>query len=257
MGRDINHLFDLKDLVRTLFKNDPELPNLFFLESNRAVYRHLVQWAMLIALMMGFIPAILMFYVPEKWILPASGGFIGLAANMLVIKLIYGPIQLGPLVWAGALNQYVHQSNESFSELLSTRVLTISNIIDQIFRGPNRKRTRRLVQKHIHPIIEGTLIKTFSQFAMGARGFVELKNNATDKVIDISSYPFEDRDFQNDRARAIKRHIRKQLDSDNGELSHYSTKPILEQNENWLYIGSGICIGVTGLLLSRFLFPLL
>ncbi|MBL4866854.1 MAG: hypothetical protein JKY67_10830 [Pseudomonadales bacterium] len=260
MANEITYLFDLNHLITKLFKDDPDLLNLFFLESGRSLYRFLIRWAMFIALIMGCIPAILMYYTPEKWILPVLGCFIGVMTNMLVVKLINGPkkeIRIGPLAVSGALARFRHEISESFSDLLSTRVLTAPNIINNAFHGPKQKRTRQLVRKHLHPIIDSTMIKTFSQLSTGASGFVNLKNIATDKAMAIASYPFEDREFNDNRAREIKAHFKKQLDNCDGQTLFDLVSPIIDQSKRWLVISGGLLGGIMGYFVFVAFFQLL
>lgn len=259
VSSEIHLVFDLNHLVATQLKKDPALLNRIFLEAGSGITNFLIQGAMLTALVLGSLPAILMFYAPQFWILPLFGVAVGFTTNSLLIKLVYGPkkgFKIGPLTWEGALYRNRHRISEILSDILAYKILTMENIMESIFHGPKYKRTRQLVRKHVHPIIDGTIFRTLSQIALGARGFIDLKNTVTDKVVDISSFPFEDRDFNNDRGRVVKALYKKQLDSyDNEELLHFA-KSAFERHEIWLYFSGSIVGGVIGTALYIILFKL-
>jgi uncharacterized membrane protein YheB (UPF0754 family) len=93
IGRDIDHLMDVKLMVIRQMEERPELANRIFLEIGRRELKFIVNFGFWFGLLLGIPTAIItevLFH--QWWLLPIAGVIIGYVTNLVAILMIFEPV---------------------------------------------------------------------------------------------------------------------------------------------------------------------
>lgn len=96
--------------------------------------------------------------------------------------------------------------SETFCQIITEDILTVSEISKAMLRGPHGDRTRGIIQRHFENLVDDAtgLIKPFTQVALGPDKFAELKKDTGLKAIDLSYETLSDPIFNQQRADVVR-----------------------------------------------------
>jgi uncharacterized membrane protein YheB (UPF0754 family) len=247
MHDNIEELIDPKDMTVRCMQNDPALLNRVFLECADAELRLVVNSGLWFGLAFGCLQVWLWRLFPEWWLLPAAGLVIGLVTNWIALNLIFrplNPVRIGPFRLQGLFLRRQKAVAEVFCRLVTTEVMTIGRIMDELFRGPRSDRTKAIIKKHLRSLIEGGMVKTMAQVTVGAEKFVDLRKTIEDKGIEMSLESFHDPVFSRERGLVVEKLFRERMQAMTPAEFQNLLRPAFEEDE-WILILVG---GVLGLL---------
>lgn len=209
IGPKIETLFDLKLMVVDHLERDKHLLNRIFLECGMSEFRFIIKSGLWFGMLFGLPQLLLWVLFPNPWILPVCGFLVGWATNWLALNMIFRPVEekriLGLRI-QGLFLKRQDEVSETFCQIITEDILTVSEISKAMLRGPNGDRTRRIIQRHFENLVDDAtgLIKPFTQVALGPDKFAELKKDTGLKAIDLSYETLSDPIFNQQRADVVR-----------------------------------------------------
>ena len=209
IGPKIETLFDLKLMVVDHLERDKHLLNRIFLECGMSEFRFIIKSGIWFGMLFGLPQLLLWVLFPNPWILPVCGFLVGWATNWLALNMIFRPVEekriLGLRI-QGLFLKRQDEVSETFCQIITEDILTVSEISKAMLRGPNGDRTRRIIQRHFENLVDDAtgLIKPFTQVALGPDKFAELKKDTGLKAIDLSYETLSDPIFNQQRADVVR-----------------------------------------------------
>ncbi len=140
IGRDIDHLMDIKLMVIRHLEENPELANRIFLEIGRKELRFIVNFGFWFGLLLGIPTAIVtevLFH--EWWLLPIAGVLIGYVTNLVAIVMIFEPVEPRKIFGVKIQGLFLRRQPEVsdiYAGVIATDVVTLDNIGRELLRGP-------------------------------------------------------------------------------------------------------------------------
>lgn len=241
---------DLKAMVVEHISSDKALMNRIFLECGRKEFNFITMSGLYFGFGFGLIQMIVWWLFPNAWILPLFGLLVGLATNWLALNFIFRPLKpvnvLGFQI-QGIFLKRQHEVSNVYTEIAANEIVTTERIAKALLSdGPKSDAVQMLVRKHMKRIVDSSLghFKFFVQGALGMTSFSDIKEWSADKAIEVSCEPFDDKDFNDDRAKAVKNiMLQRMLDLTPQEFQNM-LRPAFQEDE-WILISAG---GVLGLL---------
>lgn len=209
IGPKIETLFDLKLMVVDHLERDKHLLNRIFLECGMSEFRFIIKSGLWFGMLFGLPQLLLWVLFPNPWILPVCGFLVGWATNWLALNMIFRPVEekriLGLRI-QGLFLKRQDEVSETFCQIITEDILTVSEISKAMLRGPHGDRTRGIIQRHFENLVDDAtgLIKPFTQVALGPDKFAELKKDTGLKAIDLSYETLSDPIFNQQRADVVR-----------------------------------------------------
>jgi uncharacterized membrane protein YheB (UPF0754 family) len=116
----------------------------------------------------------------NEWIVPVSGGLVGLTSDWAALQLIFRPIRpkriLG-FTLQGIFHRRRVQVIEDYSRMLAEEILTPSNLIDAMLTGPQADKLFALVEREVDSAVNSQvgLAKPLMVLAVGGRQYQKLR----------------------------------------------------------------------------------
>lgn len=209
VGPKIETLFDLKLMVVDHLERDKHLLNRIFLECGMSEFRFIIKSGLWFGMLFGLPQLLLWVLFPNPWILPLCGFLVGWATNWLALNMIFRPVDEKKILGLriqGLFLKRQDEVSETFCQIITDDILTVSEISKAMLRGPHGDRTRGIIQRHFENLVDDAtgLIKPFTQVALGPDKFAELKKDTGLKAIDLSYETLSDPIFNQQRADVVR-----------------------------------------------------
>lgn len=206
IGDQILWIVKIENLVVQQFQNQPEkLVELF--KNCSAETHHKLGWFCAIAgSLFSWIPLLLWFQFGYWWILPAGLAGLLCLTSWVALRWLFTPMEFKLLgfKWQNNYHQQKQTILNTFTDILSGEILTSENIYQEVFNGPKSKHAHVLIKKHVNKIVDHNIIRSFVQLTTGLEGFVEIKQTLCDHIADALLEPLNDKQFNQERAKALK-----------------------------------------------------
>lgn len=246
--RDVDSVFDLKDMVVTSLVKDKRLLNRIFLEAGHREFRFIARSGLVFGGLIGIVQLVvwLLFKIPI--IMPLFGLFIGWFTDWLALKMIFFPRNpvryLGLFEWQGLFQKRRTEVSEAYAELIAREVITPHNVIEAVLRGPLSDKVVGLIQRQVDAELakQASFAKPLVVMAVGSRRYQEMKLRISDQIMTrlpetmryIEDYAEDAMDIRNTLVAKMKR-----LDADEFEGL---LRPAFQQDE-WILILTGAVLG--------------
>ncbi len=249
---EISELIDLKALVIAEIQRDRRLMNRMFLESGAAEFRFIVRSGFWFGLVLGFIPGLLWLTYENPWALVLGGLLVGMLTNWLALNILFRPVEQRLVLGVrlqGLFLQRQQQVAETWSRLVAAELLTVEKVANTMVNGPHAHRTRAIILRHMRPAMERAgVFRILTQFTMGADGYVALKDALNEKAIQLSTEPFRDPDFNQDRAGVVAELIYERMAALPPKDFQDVLRPAFQEEEWQLILIGGMVGAFAGLL---------
>lgn len=247
MHANIEDLIDPKELIIKKLSENKELLNRVFWECGETEFKFVVNSGFWFGGLFGVFQMFFWWFHQSDWVMPVFGLIVGTITNWLALNLIFrplNPIKIGPITLQGLFLRRQNAVSEVFCRIVTSEILTIGHIMNEIFRGPRSDRAKAMMKRHMRPVIDGGVVKTVAQLTVGPEGFVELKRTIEEKTIEISLASFDDPVFTRERGKVVEKMFRERMQAMSAEEFQALLRPAFEEDE-WILIALG---GVLGLL---------
>jgi len=249
---EISELIDLKALVVAEIQRDRSLMNRMFLESGAAEFRFIVRAGFWFGLVLGFIPGLLWLMYESPSALVLGGLLVGMLTNWLALNILFRPVEQTLVLGVrlqGLFLQRQKQVAATWSRLVAAELLTVEKVANAMVNGPHAYRTRAIILRHMRPAMERAgVFRMLTQFTMGADGYVALKDALNEKAIQLSTEPFRDPGFNQDRADVVAELIYERMAALPPKDFQDVLRPAFQEEEWQLVVIGGMVGALAGLL---------
>lgn len=259
IGRNIDHLMDVKLMVIRQMEERPELANRIFLEIGRKELKFIVNFGFWFGLLLGIPTAILteiLFH--EWWLLPIAGVIIGYLTNLLAILMIFEPVEerrVGPFRLHGLFLQRQKEVARIYSRVIAADVLTLSSLGREMLEGPQSDRTRKLIRESLRPAIDrasGSL-RVPVRVAVGRRQYDSIRETVATEAVNYTMTPLEDPAFNRAQGTEIEALIADRMADMPSQDFSEMLRTVIKEDE-WLLYLHGAVLGFGGGLLHLAIF---
>ncbi|MEB5476428.1 hypothetical protein [Acinetobacter pollinis] len=265
----VESLVDMRDMVVHQMENDRRLMVRMFLKVGSKEINFIWHISALIGCFFGLIQMLVWFIVPWHWTVPFWAAIWGLLTNWIAIWMVFNPIyphyvrypqffrrtknhtfpwfvpvipRVGTYNIQGAFMKRQEEVSDVFAKVVTEELITLKTIMMEMMYGDKKDKTRQIVKKHIHPIMDTPLVRTTLQLSLGPKEYAKLKTDLIDRSIEITMVPVCDPAFNASRARKIFKMFRDRIRDLTPHEFQNLLRPAFKEDE-WILIVLG---GVTG-----------
>jgi uncharacterized membrane protein YheB (UPF0754 family) len=246
--RDVEGVFDLKEMVVTSLMRDKKTLNKMFRKAGHREFRFIVRFGFPSGLVIGLVQAVAWALLKEPLIMPAFGLITGWATDFTALKLVFVPKEpkrvLGLFTWQGLFFKHRREFTDLYAELVAHQVIKPRNMIEALLQGPTSDRLFAIVHRRLHDEIEAQVggARPLVVLAVGGPGYQRLKNLVTERV--LSQLPETVGELEDYAADALD--VRNTVVEKMRELSldqfEQLLRPAFRQDE-WKLIAVGALLG--------------
>ena len=209
IGDRVEALIDLKHMVVSKLEAEPRIVNRIFQECGEAEFRFIVRSGWYFGFVFGIIQMVVWWFFPIFWILPVFGILIGYATNWIALRIVFQPLnpkKIGPFTLQGLFLKRREEVANIWCGIVTEEVLTVHNVMDAMLKGKHSDETRRLIRRHIRPVLDEVvgITKPVIQLTLGITEYRHLKEYASEKAVEVTSVAFADPHFNEERARIVR-----------------------------------------------------
>lgn len=251
LAENIEDLIDLRSMVVRQLSANPALVVRAFREVGASELHFVVRSGLWFGLLFGCVQLAVWLIWPEPWLIPIAGLLVGWVTNWLALNLVFRPLEpvrIGPFRIQGLFLQHKAQVAQRFAALVADEVLTLDNLLQEIMQGPQADRSRAIIRRHLTPVLDNNLVQAVVQFAIGAEGQAQLRQQVLGHVMSLSLHSLAEPRFHHERSRMIENLLyRRMLAMSNADFQNV-LRPAFKEDE-WILIALGAALGgVAGVL---------
>ena len=188
LREDVENIFDLKDMVVTTLIRDKALINRIFLETGKEEFRFIMASGLYFGFAFGIIQMLGWTFYKADWQLPLFGLLVGYLTNVVALKMIFqpqAPINFGKLKLQGLFHKRQVEVSRDYARLISDEIVTPSNIIEAVLKGPYADRVFMMIAGHVKKVIDDQsgIARPFVAWTVGTRRYVAMKEAAVERLI--------------------------------------------------------------------------
>ncbi|MFN8150708.1 MAG: hypothetical protein U0R24_06220 [Solirubrobacterales bacterium] len=259
IGRDIDHLMDVKLMVIRRMEERPELANRVFLEIGRKELKFIVNFGFWFGLLLGIPTAIvteLLFH--QWWLLPIAGVLIGYATNLVAIQMIFEPVEerrYGPFRFQGLFLRRQPEVAGIYSKVISEDILNLTNLGEELLHGRQSDRTRKLIVTSLRPAIDRATgyAQVAVRVAVGTDRYDTIRESVATEAVGYTMTPLSDPDFNEEQSAAIEELITVRMKEMSATDFSEMLRTVIREDE-WLLYLHGAVLGFAGGLLHLAIF---
>lgn len=249
-GDDLNDLVDLKALLSRQLASHPDLMNRIFKEAGEVELNSVINKGAIIGGILGTVLAPIWLRYPEPWVLPLGGFVVGFITNWLAINLIFSPLKPRRILFWKVQGLFLRRQPEIsdiWSRLVAEELITVEKVADAMLHGEHGDRTRAIIQKHLRPLLDNTVImKLTTQVAIGMSGYTDLKKAMNDKAVVATRDVFCDPSFNRDRAPVVAGVLSEQMKGLEPAEFQDILRPAFREEELQLMVVGGLLGALAG-----------
>ena len=247
--KNIERVFDLKDMVVGNLMRDKRLLNRVFQEIGANEFRFIARSGLWFGFVIGCVQAVTWALTHSALVMPIFGALTGWLTDWLALQMIFRPQEptrylFGLVEWQGLFLKRRKQIAEEYGALVADEVLTPRNIMEAILKGPLSDRLFNMVQRQVQHLVDDRagLAKPLVVMAVGSTRYQEMKRLIAEKVME--RMPDTMRHVERYAADALD--IRNTLTSKMRELTPNEFEGLLRpafQQDEWILIAVGAALG--------------
>ena len=259
IGRDIEHLMDIKMMVIRRMEDQPELSNRIFLEIGKKELRFMINFGFWFGLLLGIPTGILTEVVFEVWwLLPMAGVAIGYITNLVAIWMIFEPVEPRRILGFPLHGLFLRRQREVagiYSKVIADDVVNLTNIGKELLEGPQSDRTRKLIADSLRPAIDQASGYALAavRVAVGPGRYEAIKESVATEAVEYTMTPFEDPEFNERQSREIEALITERMQEMSSQDFSEMLRTVIKEDE-WLLYLHGAVLGFGGGLIHLAIF---
>ncbi|MFP5430060.1 MAG: hypothetical protein ACLGHE_03640 [Gammaproteobacteria bacterium] len=245
LGENIEDLIDLRAMVVRQMENDRAFVVRVFQDVGDREVAFVVNSSFWIGLSLGVVQMVLWYFYPYDWGLPVYGAALGYATNWIALTMVFrplNPVKIGPWRLQGLFLKRQPEIAEKFAELSAQEMVSLKHLVNEMLTGTYADRTRALIRRHISPLLEGGVVRTAIQLAVGPTGYAALKRSIVDKAAMLSLQPLSNPQFNRDRAKVIASIFSLRMKAMSAKEFQDLLRPAFQEDE-WIVIVLGGVMG--------------
>ncbi|WP_067653138.1 hypothetical protein [Nocardia harenae] len=246
LGDNIDQLLDVKQMVIRYFQARPQLLNQLFQVLGAKELRFMQNFGFYFGAPMGVVLVAILHLtgLPSLVVLPVGGIVIGWVVNWVGLNMIFAPAY--PKWWCpwrqGLLIKRQSEITDGYAELVSTQVITLANIGDELLNGPRSDRTMQMLEDMLRPAADRALgpARPAVKFVLGSRDYDTLQNTLTSEAMAIAPIAFADPDFNQQQGKQVNEYIAKQMSALSPPDFVDMLRAAIKQDEWLLFLHGGV-----------------
>ncbi|MFA5938585.1 MAG: DUF445 domain-containing protein [Sinimarinibacterium sp.] len=244
---NIETVFDLKDMVVTTLIRDKALINTIFLETGKQEFKFIGNSGFYFGFAFGILQMLGWTVYQADWQLPVFGLVVGYATNWIALEMIFRPlkpVQVGPMLVHGLFFKRQKEISRDYARLIADEIVTPSNIIEAVLKGPYADRVFNMIGKHIKRSIDeqSGIARPFVAWTVGTKRYIGMKEAAVTRI--VAKLP--------QTVRSIDAYAKEAMDLGNTLASRLEVLPAPEfegmlrpafKEDEWILIAVGAVLG--------------
>lgn len=245
---NIDNVFDLKEMVVSNLLRDRKLLNRIFREIGDKEFQFIARSGIPFGFAIGCVQAVTWALTHNIWVMPLFGAFTGWFTDWLALKMIFRPQQptryLGLFEWQGLFLKRRREVAAEYGALIASEIVTPSNVLEAVLRGPLSDRLYAMVQKNVQRVVDeqAGLARPIVVMTVGSGKFQHMKQLIAEKLIErmpdtmrhVEKYAADAMDLENTLRVKMQ-----ELDENEFEGL---IRPAFQQDE-WILIAVGAALG--------------
>jgi len=245
--RDVDAVFDLKDMVITNLVTDKALLNRIFREAGRKEFRFIARSGIWFGGTIGLLQMTLWVLFHEPLIMPAFGLVVGWFTDWLALKMIFNPkrpIHVFGFTIQGLFLRRRREVAADYGALIADEIITPRKVIEAVLLGPLSDRVFAMIRREVQTAMDRSagLARPLVVVTIGSARYRQMKATIADKIMDrlpetmtyVEEYARETMDIRNVLREKMQRLDEKQFEA--------LIRPAFEQDE-WILITVGAMLG--------------
>ncbi len=196
-GAQIEEMIDFKRMITERLEGDKALLNRLFLDSGKAEFEFIIRSGFHFGFLFGLVQLAVWIFAPSWWVLPTFGLIVGYATNWIALNLIFRPLEpypIGPWVVQGLFLKRQKEVAAVWCGLVTKEILTVRALVVSMVNGPEAERLEEIIRRNIRPVVDDALgpAGLVADLAVGEERLEELRREAAEVALQVSSRPFDD-----------------------------------------------------------------
>lgn len=244
----VDSIFDLKDMVVTTLMRDKSLLNKIFLETGRTEFIFIERSGFFFGFVFGIVQMIGWTFFKAQWQLPLFGLLVGYATNVIALQMIFRPqkpVRILGLDIQGLFFKRQKEVSRDYGRLIADEIVTPSNIIESVLKGPYADRVFNMISRHVKKVIDDQagLARPFVAWTIGTRRYMEIKSAAARRI--VQHLPDATRKIDNyaREAMSIASTLSSRLEVLPAPEFEGMLRPAFKEDE-WILIAVGAALGL-------------
>ncbi|HKY90604.1 MAG TPA: DUF445 domain-containing protein, partial [Nevskiaceae bacterium] len=126
----------------------------------------------------------------EPWLIPAFGGFVGLVSDWIALQMLFRPLYPKKILGFTLHGKFIARQKEvarDYASLIAKELMTPSNFIEEILRGPFADRIVDLMQRYVKDATDEQLglAKPLVVYALGSKRYDEIRAHIVQRTLDL------------------------------------------------------------------------
>lgn len=154
------------------------------------------------------------------------------------------PLRIGPMVLHGLFFKRQKEVSRDYARLIADEIVTPSNIIEAVLKGPYADRVFNMIAKNIKRVIDDQsgIARPFVAWTVGTKKYIEMKDQAVSRLVNylpetvrhVDKYAKEVMDIQNTLAERLEVLPAPEFEA--------MLRPAFKEDE-WILIAVGAALG--------------
>ncbi len=247
MAADIERYIDIQHLLVSNLVKDKALLSRVFKEIGAREFVFFRNAGFWFGLSLGFIQLGLWIGWHAAWIIPLSGGFIGLVSDYIALQMLFRPLYPKRFLGFTLQGRFFIRQDEiarDYAALISKQLLTPANLVEEMLNGPLADRVIEQIEKSVREGLEGQigLAKPLVVMSMGGARYVEMRQFIVDKVIEMIPETSRGMEKYAMDALDVQNTIVSRMDELTPEQFEGLLRPAFKQDE-WKLVACGAVLG--------------
>lgn len=255
LQNNVDHVFDLHNMVVSRLVHDKRLLNRIFLETGDKEFRFIGRAGAYFGFPLGCIQMTVWVFYQPWWLLPLFGLLVGYITNWSALKMIFNPKnkhRFGPFILHGLFFKRQKDVAGAYAHFVGNEVLTPANILEQTLEGPAASRVHALLSHHIGRAIDESVGRAMPlmTWSVGETGYDQLKENAVQRLLEHTpnAETGRSRALQEfidyvDHTMAIQQTLEQRMSQLEPPKFEGMLRPAFEEDE-WILIAVGAALGL-------------
>ncbi len=244
---NVTEMFDLTDMVVTTLVRDKSLINKIFQETGRSEFVFIGRSGFYFGFLFGIFQMIGWTFYKADFQLPLFGLIVGYLTNFIALKMIFRPqlpIRIGRITIQGLFHKRQPEVSRDYAGLIAEEIVTPSNIIEAVLKGPYADRVFNMIAKNVKKVIDDQsgLAKPFVAWTVGTRRYIEMKNLAVERIVENLPDAVRSVDAYAKEAMDIASTLSERLSALPPPDFEGMLRPAFEEDE-WILIAVGAALG--------------
>jgi hypothetical protein len=258
LGPNIDQLLDAKLMVIGFMDEDPSLACMIFDRIGHRELKLIVHFGFVFGFLLGLPLLAITVAFPYWWILPLLGAAIGYITNWLAIAVIFEPAaprKFGPITFQGLFIRRQPEASKIWADIIADHIITLHNVVTEMFAGPRGDRTRKLIETHMLPAVDRAMgmARKPVKAVVGPNTYDDIATSVATGATDLARNALLDDDFSRQQADNIRELVadrtRKMPPEDFADM----LRTVIKDDE-WLLVLHGAILGIAAGLVHLLIF---